>query len=113
MAREFWRIMSETLLPLSFPLLSSEDEGSDSDWDSDGSSDGGANAGGETRSYRAARLNTSASVRGRMSSQPRGTLRLDKTEARIGEAVGVYWDVPTIEPSAWDWIGIYEEGGRV
>ena len=45
-----------------------------------------------------------------MSGPPRGTLRLDKTEARAGESVGVYWDIPTVQTCPGDWIGVYEKG---
>ena len=53
----------------------------------------------------------SGANRGAMSGPARGTLRLDKTQASAGEVVGVYWDIPTVQTSAGDWIAIYERGG--
>lgn len=62
-------------------------------------------------SYRAsAASGTSTMPRGDMNGPPRGTLRLDKTVVRAGDVVGVYWDIPTLQTSAGDWIGIYEKG---
>lgn len=88
---------------------------SESDWSSDGeegrfawenSGSTGSGAGPE----RAAGVSTSLPLRGPMEGRPRGTLRLDKTEARSGEKVGVYWNVPLVLPDARDWIGLYETG---
>ncbi len=37
-------------------------------------------------------------------------LRLDKTEATIGERVGVYWDIPGLAPHERDWIAMFSSG---
>ncbi len=37
-------------------------------------------------------------------------LRLDKTEATIGERVGVYWDIPGLAPHERDWIAMLSSG---
>lgn len=50
------------------------------------------------------------SIRGAMNGPPHGTLRLDKTEARAGDVVGVYWSIPSVQASAGDWIGVFESG---
>lgn len=37
-------------------------------------------------------------------------LRLDRTEARVGERVGVYWDIPGLAPHYRDWIAMFSSG---
>ena len=104
------RSMSESNVTILASTFSSDN--SSSGWGSDDSYEDAPNSRGssDARSYRSAGLGTLGSARGVMNSPPRGTVRLDKTEARAGETVGVYWDVPTIQTSAGDWIGVYEEG---
>ena len=90
-------------------------DSSSSDWGTDDSGeDADSRRGNETRigatrlssSYNTLVLCTGVA----MSGPPRGTLRLDKTEARAGESVGVYWDIPTVLTCPEDWIGVYEKG---
>ena len=88
---------------------------SESDWSSDGEEgrfawENSVNTGRGAAPDRAVGVSTSLPLRGPMEGRPRGTLRLDKTEARSGEKVGVYWNVPSVPPDARDWIGIYETG---
>lgn len=88
---------------------------SESDWSSDGEEGrfawgNSVNAGSGAGPDGAVGVSTSLPLRRPMEGRPRGTLRLDKTEARSGERVGVYWNVPSVPPDGRDWIGIYETG---
>ena len=96
----------------------SSDDSSIEEWrtDESGGEDGDSRSRSEASSYRAASAGASATtseltlVRGTMNGPPRGTLRLDKTEARAGDVVGVYWSIPSVQASSGDWIGTFENG---
>ena len=96
------------------PFDSSSGDGWDTDDDSCAGETGGARRRGEGPSPRrnSGLINSSATAAGvgAMDGPPRGTLRLDKTQAMAGEVVGVYWDIPSVQTSAGDWIAIYERG---
>ena len=93
--------------------MSEEGSSSGSDgWETDDSCERDA-AGAASSAAGSSRRDSgpSGANRGAMSGPARGTLRLDKTQASAGEVVGVYWDIPTVQTSAGDWIAIYERGG--
>ena len=102
-------------------MIYDEDESSSGseEWESEDSSSGERASGrhlaerGRGSSQRDSELSSgSVATCGVMRAQPRGTLRLDKTQARAGDVVGVYWDIPTVQSSAGDWIAVYEKGKR-
>ena len=88
-------------------LASSDETSSSGEWTSDDSDAGPA---ASHRASAASSGGTSTLPRGVMNGPPRGTLRLDRAEAGVGDVVGVYWEIPTVHTSAADWIGIYEKG---
>lgn len=94
-------------------LFSSGDSSSGDGWDTDDScteETGRLRAPGEIVTPRNSALIGGVSALSAMSGPPRGSLRLDKTHARVGEVVGVFWDIPSVQTSAGDWIAVYESG---
>ena len=105
--------MSEFNLAIPVVSTATSDDSSIGEWGSDDSEENADSRRDDVTRSDAARLSSSftlSSTSVPMSGPPRGTLRLDKTEARAGEAVGIYWDIPTVQTSPGDWIGVYENG---
>ena len=42
-----------------------------------------------------------------------GTLRLDRVEVEVGEAVRVFWDIPGVPHNRFHWIGMFDAGACV
>ena len=100
---------------VAIPVVStvSSDDSSSDEWSSNDSEEGAGSrmdGGARIDSSRLSSSFTLSSTGAVMTGPPRGTLRLDKTEARAGESVGVYWDIPTVQTCPGDWIGVYEKG---
>ena len=94
-------------------LFSSGDSSSGDGWDTDDSCTEETErlrAPGEVVTPRNSALIGGVSALSAMGGPPRGSLRLDKTHARVGEVVGVFWDIPSVQTSAGDWIAVYESG---
>jgi hypothetical protein len=93
-------------------LFSTGDSSSEEGWDTEdswGDEERRLRARGDGVTPRNSALISSSGLSA-MSGPPRGTLRLDKTHAMVGDLVGVYWDIPSVQTSAGDWIALYESG---
>ena len=93
-------------------LFSTGESSSEEGWDTEdswGGEEGRLRARGDGVTPRNSALISSSGLSA-MSGPPCGTLRLDKTHAMVGDLVGVYWDIPSVQTSASDWIAVYERG---
>ena len=93
--------------------FSSAESSSEEGWDTEeslGEETGALRAPGVGMTPRNSALISSGAGLSAMSGPPLGTLRLDKTHARVGDRVGIYWDIPSVQTSAGDWIAVYESG---